>query len=69
MHSVFLIPSPGDGSKVLIFNKISLIQQTGIWKQFYTLMVKPQLEYVFQVGLPFLEGYISKLEKKNTKSY
>jgi hypothetical protein len=38
-------------------------KEVDIWKQLYTSMVRPHLEYAFQVWSPILEGYISKLEK------
>jgi len=35
----------------------------GLWKQLYVSMVRPHLEYAFQVWSPFRVGDISRLEK------
>ena len=35
----------------------------GLWKQLYISMVRPHLEYAFQVWSPFRVGDISRLEK------
>ena len=43
-------------------------REAGIWKQLYISMVRPHLEYAFQVWSPFLEGDISKLEKIQKKA-
>ena len=38
-------------------------QDIGLWKQLYVWMVRPHLEYAFQVWSPFREGEIKRLEK------
>ena len=35
----------------------------GLWKQLYVSMMRPHLEYAFQVWSPFRVGDISRLEK------
>ena len=40
----------------------------GLWKQLYFLMVRPHLEYAFQVWSPCRVGDISRLEKVQKKT-
>ena len=51
-----------------MLSRTFLSREAGIRKLLYTSMVRPHLEYAFQVWSPFLEGDISKLEKIQKKA-